>query len=1628
MEQLFDTTRKLKDAIKNMQTSLQCTICLHTISQPVKTPCGHRFCRTCIQTVLQNKSALCPLCNTPIQRRSITVDEDMKVYIDRLQDLIEAVEKDSGINIHPHLDRSLEESFKCNSNVVTIKDRDDTPPSTPRKKRESKKQDSGNSDIRDYLTKYSMSGVEPLSSDTARNQNEDVDDKNSKVHSWLNTLPSSEALVDPDKIVPEELVDCNLDDTLTVSVSQNCKDNKLSDYEVEGVQQLQSPLRALPNNAKGDETGSDGSKTVILEDPDNPRPSTSGITRHKEEYKERNDVQRTSPSDMLPAMKKNWSSVARFGKEMRTKKKKLKSLNVSKSRSYEEAGEEGKGRNERREKESNVSLGVSKLARDRLMSKEKDSLRCESRKDPEASTNIARSIDDRRNLTNVQERRKSLEKSMNRNERRSYTPANDVSKRCNLNESSTENSRVKPAENSDEVQILGETSFIELERGEQVRIKKLNNRQMNDIIGVSENVDPPMTIDNDATDNRNQMDNSLPLKKRRNLSSTPPGDRSEMPDQTTPTKLPADKHDQSLCDTTNDSASKCQSAKSRGRLSLARHNMEPKPNDSSSSDYISRLQAAKRDLNLQMDASVDVYNAANSFGDKDETMENVRRVRPTSSKMKDIGDVSMVKFKKLGKVFKHRKKRVRFFYLGSTRPRKYVGSNYPEFKPCNLVDYWDTQCFAVSDSLENAFGNNLLINVNNSSLDKHEDVQKAQSLPKAKDTEDVVCLDMEKKDNVAESMDVVFVSLDEDGKEEATKAPENSMPKSPVHLKSPSNVSQMRYLPFESPSNCVTKTSKYSHAESVVISNQKDFEVKGAHSRALIRRSQQASASSDTDSTCDSASKRKRPKETGWIDKNILRMRNMSLVNEAGYDSDHSFSSRTTCIRNSDKGTGSSKNENVPLSKTSARCVDTMSVSSDSDGDIGRNVKQKKHRKILPVVSSDTESPNFVCLNKELQSPPSKRKRIQSPPSQEVDLRTIVKNWCDDPNMDRNTNKPNQPSVPNRQEGYRRPAESCSFNFSAGNKSQPRQVSNAASNLVSQEPSRVVQMDQDSPDFAATIDRIQYIRNNAATPRNEEIVQKVDPEEVMMIENLNDDLDFDTNAFDECLEAQGIKPAKRVEDNEPTGSSSFRPLNKDVMLAHRSNGSDKNKYKGGRLSQIVSDNEVTFIDDFDQVAERIEGVKPSEPHGDKSRRNSEVDKSSRRNAMTSNNEKHADGLQRRANDDALMKDADYEQDSLMDITQHELQIKHFEADVFGRPLFEFKGQEKTPQKNKDNEHSAEEDDIVENTPDTKTKNAHLNAYRETTAASSTTNINDKHLRTPSSVTGRSTIASTPCSKRSLHPLYQSTPKSQQPSKKASSIKQTTKNESLRRLRDQTTNNCDKPRLCFVCSGLVVVQVNQVKRLAQLVNARYLTQFDEQVTHVIVRVDDENNGANKTLKYLQGIAHRKWIVGYQWVVDSLKEKKLVDEERYEAVDCGTLEAGPRNSRLRKRDLFEGFVFLCIGPYVDVSVDQYRDLLRATGARVVDSLDALTGEKSKLKIIVIQSDVHDYEIIVEWYQKARAVPIVHDWVVECISQYRLISFYPYLQELSRQDVLALGYPEFLVEEELDADSDSACNLST
>ena len=59
--------------------------------------------------------------------------------------------------------------------------------------------------------------------------------------------------------------------------------------------------------------------------------------------------------------------------------------------------------------------------------------------------------------------------------------------------------------------------------------------------------------------------------------------------------------------------------------------------------------------------------------------------------------------------------------------------------------------------------------------------------------------------------------------------------------------------------------------------------------------------------------------------------------------------------------------------------------------------------------------------------------------------------------------------------------------------------------------------------------------------------------------------------------------------------------------------------------------------------------------------------------------------------------------------------------------------------------------------------------------------------------------------------------------------------------------------------------------------------------------DEDGCADRTLKFLLGVAHGIWIVGFDWVLECEKKHELVCEDEFEALDVDQ-ESGPRRSRV------------------------------------------------------------------------------------------------------------------------------------
>ncbi|XP_055872762.1 breast cancer type 1 susceptibility protein homolog isoform X2 [Biomphalaria glabrata] len=98
----MDPENNMKEIVSHMQKSLECSICLDLLNNPVSTKCDHQFCSFCIYKFLQNKRYVpCPLCKKPITKRGLQERTDLTGVIAHVKKLITAFEADTGEKIQP---------------------------------------------------------------------------------------------------------------------------------------------------------------------------------------------------------------------------------------------------------------------------------------------------------------------------------------------------------------------------------------------------------------------------------------------------------------------------------------------------------------------------------------------------------------------------------------------------------------------------------------------------------------------------------------------------------------------------------------------------------------------------------------------------------------------------------------------------------------------------------------------------------------------------------------------------------------------------------------------------------------------------------------------------------------------------------------------------------------------------------------------------------------------------------------------------------------------------------------------------------------------------------------------------------------------------------------------------------------------------------------------------------------------------------------------------------------------------------------------------------------------------------------------------------------------------------------
>ena len=229
-------------------------------------------------------------------------------------------------------------------------------------------------------------------------------------------------------------------------------------------------------------------------------------------------------------------------------------------------------------------------------------------------------------------------------------------------------------------------------------------------------------------------------------------------------------------------------------------------------------------------------------------------------------------------------------------------------------------------------------------------------------------------------------------------------------------------------------------------------------------------------------------------------------------------------------------------------------------------------------------------------------------------------------------------------------------------------------------------------------------------------------------------------------------------------------------------------------------------------------------------------------------------------------------------------------------------------------------------------------------------------------------------------------------------------QKLTEVDDQT-----RKRMTICCTGLTKADKNALDILVQKFDLKQKSVLDEHVTHLVAKVN-ENNCADRTLKYLEAINRRIWIVNQMWIKDSLANQKLLRPENYEALDMNGTN-GPYRARTAgdSRKLFAGLEIWLSGTFQTMKKPEMARLMSAEGAKMARSIHSMSFSKKGL--IVIDHDLTvepEHQDATRHFSAFQIPTVTTHWVFDSMSSFDLKPLQTYLvHNATGEEIEALGY---------------------
>ncbi|XP_032934593.1 breast cancer type 1 susceptibility protein homolog isoform X2 [Catharus ustulatus] len=208
----------------------------------------------------------------------------------------------------------------------------------------------------------------------------------------------------------------------------------------------------------------------------------------------------------------------------------------------------------------------------------------------------------------------------------------------------------------------------------------------------------------------------------------------------------------------------------------------------------------------------------------------------------------------------------------------------------------------------------------------------------------------------------------------------------------------------------------------------------------------------------------------------------------------------------------------------------------------------------------------------------------------------------------------------------------------------------------------------------------------------------------------------------------------------------------------------------------------------------------------------------------------------------------------------------------------------------------------------------------------------------------------------------------------------------------------RKEMSIVASGLNHSEHLVVQKFVKKTQSTLSNHITEGTTHVIMKTDKELV-CERTLKYFLGIAGGKWVVSYQWIIQSFKEGRILDEENFEVrgdVINGRNHQGPKRARQALTEkIFKDFEICCCGPFTDMTTEHLEWMVELCGASVVKQPDLFSHTANSTAVVVVQPDAWkenmDFRAI---QQQSRVALVTREWVLDSVACYQCQELGAYL----------------------------------